>query len=130
MSLILVIDDSDAMRSMMRRVLERAGYEVACAAGGASGVAACREIKPDLVITDIVMPERDGHWVIRQIRPDSATVGILAMSGGGCSVADDVLTIAGGLGADDTIGKPFDAAQLIAKVRAILDAQIERRAGR
>jgi len=120
-SLILVIDDYDAMRSMVRRVLESAGYKVACAAGGSSGVAAYRAINPDLVITDIVMPDKNGHWVIRQIRSDSATVGILAMSGGGGIVADDVLKVAERLGANETIGKPFHADQLIAKVRAILD---------
>jgi len=120
-SLILVIDDYDAMRSMVRRVLESAGYKVACAPDGSSGVAAYRAINPDLVITDIVMPDKNGHWVIRQIRSDSATVGILAMSGGGGIVADDVLKVAERLGANETIGKPFHADQLIAKVRAILD---------
>lgn len=120
MSLILVIDDDDVIRLLLHRVLEREGHSVASAADGERGLAAYHALKPDLVITDIIMPEKEGIWTIRQIRQDSTAARILAMSGGGSIIKDDVLDIARQLGADGTIAKPFTTKELIEKVRAIL----------
>jgi DNA-binding response OmpR family regulator len=120
MSLILVIDDDDLMRSLVRRILEKEGHSVASAADGDRGLATFRAVKPDLVITDIVMPEKEGIWTIRQIRQDDTAARILAMSGGGSVIKDDVLDIARLLGADDTIAKPFSARELVEKVRTVL----------
>jgi DNA-binding response OmpR family regulator len=120
MSLILVIDDDDLIRSLVQRVLEKDGHSVASAADGERGLAAFRAVKPDLVITDIIMPEKEGIWMIRQIRQDSTTARILAMSGGGSVIKDDVLDLARQLGADGTIAKPFSAMELLEKVQATL----------
>jgi DNA-binding response OmpR family regulator len=119
-SVILVIDDDEAVRAVVERILEKEGHRVTGAADGERGVAAFRAIKPDLVITDIIMPEKEGIWTIRQIRGDGAATPILAMSGGGSIVTEDVLHIARRLGANETIAKPFSAAELIEKVRALL----------
>jgi len=120
MSLILVIDDDDVVRAVVQRVLEKEGHSVASAADGERGVAAYRALKPELVITDIIMPEKEGIWTIREIRRDDATARILAMSGGGTFIKNDVLSLARQLGADETIAKPFSAQELVAKVRTIL----------
>ncbi len=83
MSSILIIDDDAAIRSAIQRVLESDGHSVSSACDGERGVAAYRTIRPDLVITDIIMPENEGLWAILQIRRDDTAVPILAMSGGG-----------------------------------------------
>jgi CheY-like chemotaxis protein len=119
-SFILVIDDDETVRVVVHRVLEGAGHRVAGAANGELGVAAYRAAKPDLVITDVIMPEKEGMWVIRQIRGDGTATPILAMSGGGSVVSEDVLDIARRLGANETIAKPFTATELIEKVRETL----------
>jgi DNA-binding response OmpR family regulator len=119
-SFILVIDDDEMVRAVVHRVLERDGHRVTGAANGELGVAAYRASRPDLVITDIIMPEKEGMWTIRQIRRDDPATPILAMSGGGSVIMEDVLHIARRLGANETIAKPFSAAELVEKVRAIL----------
>jgi DNA-binding response OmpR family regulator len=120
MSLILVIDDDDIVRAVVQRVLEKEGHSVASAADGERGVAAYRALKPELVITDIIMPEKEGIWTIREIRRDDAAARILAMSGGGSVIKNDVLNLARQLGADETIAKPFSVQELVEKVRTIL----------
>jgi len=122
MSLILVIDDDESIRSVIKRVLEREGHSVTCAADGEQGLAAFRAASPDLVITDIIMPEKEGIWTILQIRQACAATRILAMSGGGSVIKDDVLHIARQLGANETLAKPFSGKELIEKVRTTLAA--------
>jgi DNA-binding response OmpR family regulator len=120
MSVLLVADDDRLIRSLVQRVLEKEGHSVVSAADGERGLAVFRAVKPDLVITDIIMPEKEGIWIIRQIRQHSTTTRILAMSGGGSVIKDDVLAIARQLGADGTIAKPFSTSELLKKVRVIL----------
>ncbi len=124
MSSILIIDDDAAIRSAIQRVLESDGHAVSSACDGERGVAAYRTIRPDLVITDIIMPENEGLWAILQIRRDDTTVPILAMSGGGNFIKTDVLRTARQLGADWTIAKPFGARELLDMVRAILSRRV------
>ena len=118
---ILVVDDDEQVRSATSLILKRAGYEVEEAEDGETGVEAFRDGKPDLVILDIIMPNREGIEIIpdlRQIRPDAR---ILAISGGGRGNAQDYLTLADVIGADATLAKPFERAELLSAVSTLLE---------
>ncbi len=83
MSLILVIDDDPAMRDILRTILQSVKFQVIEAANGVAGLSLFRERKPNLVITDILMPEKDGIETLREMRKIDANALIIAMSGGG-----------------------------------------------
>ena len=120
MARILLIDDDAALRSAVRRALERAGYEVREAGDGESGLRVHREVGADLVIVDIFMPERDGLELIRELRTAAPGVKILAMSGGGKSGKIDLLKDATVFGAARTLRKPFEMSELWNAVRELL----------
>ena len=89
MKSLLVIDDDGGVRNALQRVLERAGYSVRTAPGGEEGLQAMREHRPDVVITDIIMPRWDGVEVIKAIAKEFPGIRIIAISGGGnVGVAD------------------------------------------
>jgi CheY-like chemotaxis protein len=121
MSRILVIDDEPAVRDAMRRILERAGHTVDTAANGVEGMRLFRIRRPDLVVTDLYMPEKEGIETIQDIRAEAPDVRILAVSG--ASVPDALrgpLFDAELFGADATLAKPFTAEQLRAVVEKLL----------
>lgn len=115
---ILVIDDNDMIRDMMCTILVDAGYRVVAAANGKEGLDALAAQPIDLILTDILMPEKEGIETIievRKIRPDMK---IVAISGGGRVHNFDPLVIAGKIGADVTLAKPFEPEDLLAVVDA------------
>jgi CheY-like chemotaxis protein len=122
---ILLIDDDAMVRVAISRVLETAGFAVAVAEDGRQGLKLLHSLEPRLVITDIIMPEKEGIETIiemRAIRPD---LKIIAISGGarfGNVTPLNFLGVARSLGADDVIAKPFEPEELITKVRQQLDA--------
>jgi DNA-binding response OmpR family regulator len=117
---ILVIDDELLVRQTLRLALEKSGYDVACASDGRDGVERFRALAPDLVITDIIMPDQEGIETIRQIRGISCSVPIIAISGGSPQGNADYLRVARGLGATDVLYKPFSREALLAKVSTCL----------
>jgi DNA-binding response OmpR family regulator len=119
---ILVIDDDSAVRATLRRVLEAAGFRVRVAADGEQGLEDFRRQAAALVITDIIMPEKEGMATIMDLRAMAPSLPILAISGGGRVGNADFLNMAKRLGATDILGKPFDADALVARVRQLLDA--------
>lgn len=119
---ILVIDDEPAIRYAVTRILESSGFEVTTATDGVHGMTQFRACRPDLVITDLIMPEQEGIQTIQQIRRAEPTVKILAISGGGRLVNVDFLQVARRLGADEVLAKPFDSKELLAIVRRLLPA--------
>ncbi len=120
MTRVLVIDDDDAIREVMQRTLADAGYLVLCAADGSAGLRSFQEFLPDLVITDIIMPEREGIETIRAIRSLDAAVPIIAVSGGARIGSLDVLSLAEKFGANRVLVKPFFGSALLNTVREIL----------
>jgi DNA-binding response OmpR family regulator len=116
---ILLIDDDYSVRYTLARILRGNGYEVVTAADGEQGMKVFRGAVPDLVITDIIMPNREGIETIRLMRRERAGAKIIAISGGGLIGSLDVLEIAQKLGADEVIHKPFDAAELLSRVRKL-----------
>ena len=121
MALILIIDDDDQIRRMLRKTLERDGYDVADAPNGKEGIRICRENPAALVITDLIMPEKDGIETIIELRKGFPEVKIIAMSGGGNIAAEDYLMMAKGLGAMRIFSKPIELEELLKAVRELLE---------
>ncbi len=121
MTTILLIDDDPEIRELYRRILERAGYEVSDAPDGASGIRLFREKPADLVLTDIVMPEKEGLETIMELKREFPSVRIIAMSGGGkATTSFTCLRLAKMLGADQALSKPIPRTQLLEAVEATL----------
>lgn len=118
---ILVIDDHTALRQMLRRILEREGYEVVEAGDGKEGVELYRQVPADLIITDVVMPEKDGVEIIRELKRDFPDVRVIAISGGSRTLgAQYCLCAMKALGALYVLTKPFGRKELLEAVRGIL----------
>jgi CheY-like chemotaxis protein len=113
---ILVIDDEKLLRQTIRRMLESAGHEVIEAEDGRAGIAAFAKHEVDAVVTDIIMPQKEGIETIREIRAANPTIRIVAISGGGRNQNMEFLKLAGKLGATATLAKPFRKEDLLAVV--------------
>lgn len=120
MATILIIDDEEALRLVARRALEAAGHSVLEADNGRDAMAVLAKTTPDLVITDIIMPEQEGLQTIREIRKRRLPVKILAVSGGGRVARLDFLDFAAEFGADRTLAKPFRVPELLGIVDELL----------
>jgi CheY-like chemotaxis protein len=118
---ILIIDDEEGIRQMMRLALEKAGYEVFDASDGRQGIKIYRQGLPDLVITDIFMPEMEGLETIMALRREQPDAKIIAMSGGGTG-GHDYLPAALKLGSSRALAKPFTQKDLLGAVRDLLGA--------
>ena len=112
MSRILVVDDEPAQRSLLRRILERAGHEVSDACDGAAALQAVRESPPDLVVTDIMMPVMGGAELIWRLRCEPATAGIPILAASGDSRLAE--------GADAVVPKPYSWRHLAEVADALL----------
>jgi CheY-like chemotaxis protein len=121
MPLILVIDDDADIRELIRRLLVKEGYEVVEAPNGKVGVALFEQRHPDLVITDILMPEMEGAETIiriRCLRPDAK---IIAMSGGSQFLNASVcLRVGDMVGASMILEKPINGSELLLAVHELL----------
>ncbi len=122
MARILVIDDEDVVRRLLRAALERAGHEVIEASDGRQALRLQRTTPVQLVITDILMPEKDGIEVIMELRREAPGLKVIAMSGGGRFKQTETLDIAEPLGAIATVRKPFDLAAMLETVQKALAA--------
>jgi len=120
MAKILIVDDETEIRKMLQRVLGRSGHTLFEASNGQEAIEQLQRHSHDLVITDIVMPEKEGLETIMQIRRDFPDVKIIAMSGGGRISATHYLEMAQTIGADRTFAKPFDRTDVINAVRELL----------
>jgi two-component system, chemotaxis family, chemotaxis protein CheY len=121
MAKILVIDDDVIVRETIVQILEDGGHQVVSAEDGKRGMAAFRSESPDLIITDIIMPEQEGIQTITEIRGVQPNAKIIAISGGGRIGNTDFLKIARHLGAFDAIAKPFDPDDLLSRVGRCLN---------
>lgn len=119
MARILVLDDEEQMREAVRLALERDGHEVCEAADGATALSLFRDQRMDIVITDLVMPHKDGAEVIRDLRKLSASVKIVALSGRGGICIKANLDRALMTGADRALMKPCDFDELRRNIREL-----------
>jgi CheY-like chemotaxis protein len=117
---ILVIDDNEVIRRTLTQILKNAGYEVHCEPDGRQGLQAFHKRQPDLVITDIIMPDMDGIETIMKLRALPCACPIIAISGGRGIGSVDYLTSAKLLGAAGTLRKPFEAKDLLQMVSGCL----------
>ncbi len=123
MARILIIDDDEIILFTLRKMLEKGGHEVEEAKDGEQGIQLYRNNPSDVVITDIIMPGKEGIetiWELRQGFPDSK---IIAISGGGVRKQDNYLATALKLGAHRAISKPVDMKQLLALVQELLEEE-------
>lgn len=123
----MVVDDDPDLLQSLRVLLESYEYQVIMAANAAAAIAAVSAQSPDLVLTDIYMPDADGFELINALRRHNVTVPVIAMSGGGRVGNYDNLSIATHLGAAAVIDKPFSNASLIETIERVL---ADRAAGR
>jgi CheY-like chemotaxis protein len=117
---VLVIENDPAVQDSMKRVLELAGYRAVATRNGSAGLEEFRRTAPALVITDLVMPEKEGIETVIALRKHDGDIRILAIAGGERIGNTDILRVARSLGVDDVLAKPFQPADLIGKVRQLL----------
>lgn len=120
MAHILIIDDEKPIRSMLRKMLEPEGYIVTEASDGAEGIKQYHENPADLVITDLIMPDKEGTETIIALKKKNPAIKIIAMSGGGKNKPDGYLHTAKILGATLTLEKPFRKGELLEAIRKLI----------
>lgn len=117
--LILIIDDDETFRSIMREILERAGYEILTTASVADAYQVMLELQPDLILTDIMMPEIDGLTLVRCLRshPTWSEIPLVVVSARVLEADRDAARRAG---ADAFIEKPFTMQHLTSTISSFL----------
>jgi len=131
MTKVIIIDDEEDIRIVLKEIFLRAGFEVEVASNGNDGMSLLRENGADLVITDIIMPGSDGVETAYDIRMEFPQTKIIVMSGGGNVAPHDYepgaitttayLASAAAVGADLTLTKPFDREELIKAARELTE---------
>jgi DNA-binding response OmpR family regulator len=121
MARILLIDDDEPVRQMLRATLTSAGHTVEEACDGKEGIARYHPDHTNLVITDLIMPEKDGLETIAELKWKYPSVKILAVSGGSRMCPADQLNVAKKMGADHILAKPFSTAKLLAIINELID---------
>ena len=120
MPTLLIIEDDHHILLMIKRMLEPLGYEIKLASDGKEGLDMFHKFDVDLVITDIIMPEKEGLEIIRDMRRERPNLQIIAMSGGGKISADNYLETAKIFGAAKILEKPFTRKQMVSAVQDLL----------
>lgn len=119
MAKVLLIEDDEDVRAMLRLTLQRAGHAVVEAANGNEGLAHFRRESADVIVTDLIMPEKDGLETIIQLKRDHPDVKIIAMSAGGRISSQDYLKVAKNLGAVHVLTKPFPSDVLLQAIAGL-----------
>ena len=120
MASILLVEDDEQLRSMLRIVLDRAGHEVQEAGNGKEALEIYNRRPTDLIVTDIVMPDKEGLETILEFRRIYPDVKIIAMSGGGRTGAHNYLQLAKKLGADYILTKPFSNQEILDGIHTVV----------
>jgi len=130
---VVVIDDEPDVRDVLCRVLERRGYEVSTAADSSSGLALCRQQTPDVVVTDIIMPNEHGVDLIRKLRQEFPDLAIIAISGGGNAAVAGYqpgtvktaayMAAAEQAGANYCLAKPFEREDLLNSIDELVKSK-------
>lgn len=120
MKTILVIDDNEDLLGMICNLLSRSGYNVLSAIDGEQGLKVYFDNSPDLVVTDLVMPNKEGIELIVELNAQQPKPKIIAISGGGKIGPEVYLPLAETLGADDILQKPFRKDEFLYAVKNLL----------
>ena len=121
MARILVIDDDDQVRRVLVRTLQREDYDVDELDDGEKALKSFRQNKYDLLITDIIMPGKEGIETMIEIKREFPGVKVIAISGGGRISSRDCLSMAKHMGAKYTFSKPFERSELLEAVKELID---------
>jgi CheY-like chemotaxis protein len=121
MGRILIVEDDKSVRELLREILRRAGHEVVAAGNGKEALAQYKQSPADLIITNILMPEKEGLETIQELRREDPDIKIIAISGGGQIGPADYLEVARRFGAMRTFSKPFDRKELLKAVDELLE---------
>jgi DNA-binding NtrC family response regulator len=117
----MVVEDDNSVRELLREILKRAGHEVMAAGNGKEALALYKKTPADLIITNILMPEKEGLETIQELRRENPDIKIIAISGGGQIGPADYLEVARRFGAMRTFSKPFDRKELLKAVDELLE---------
>jgi len=120
MKKILVIDDEQPIRSLLKTMLEREGFDIMTASDGKEGMKLFKKEAFDLVITDIVMPEKEGIELIMELKKGYPDTPVIAISGGGRNSSESYLNVAKLLGAVAILQKPVEKEKLLTAVKKAL----------
>lgn len=120
MKRILVIDDDDALRAMLQKFFAARGFDVSVAINGKEALRLQQEKPFDLIMTDIIMPDKEGIETIVEFRKTYPATKIIAMSGGGRINSQEYLELAQRLGAQRTFAKPFKTNEILSAVKDLL----------
>ena len=125
MKRILLIDDDEGARQLSRQILELAKYKVVSACNGIEATDILKKSVFDIIITDIVMPDKDGLEIIRDVRKQYPDTKLIAVSGGGNVSGVEYLNIARLFGAQITLEKPYSDVQLLKAISKVLEMKFE-----
>lgn len=120
MAHIFLVEDDKYVRYTLDKILVKAGHTVVCFENGRQALAQLRVNPPDLVVTDVVMPELGGLEMLTQFRAFNAVTPVLVVSAGSASLSVDFKELAAGSGANGVLFKPFDKATFLACVEELL----------
>ncbi len=117
---ILVVDDDEMMRSYLKELLLIHDFKITEAENGKLGLKAFRENTPDLVLTDIIMPEMEGISFIRELRAHNSDIPIIAMTGNVHGKMEEYLDISSQLGADEILRKPIKSQEFLDTINRLI----------
>jgi CheY-like chemotaxis protein len=120
MAKLLVVEDDLYLRKLMSQALTDQGHTLSVAGDGREALAQLARSVPDLLITDVIMPEMDGFELIMKVRKTYPSLRVLAISAGGRNSSSTYLDISRTIGADRVLGKPFDLPDLFAMVNELV----------
>ena len=118
---VLIIDDEPYILLMLKKMLEKAGYEVDLASNGKEGLDLFGKNAADLVITDIIMPDKEGLEIILEMKKQRPDLKIIAISGGGRISPESYLECAAHFGASRVFQKPFKQKELVSAVNELIE---------
>lgn len=122
MKSILLVEDDDALRGLLAKVLRRGGFEVLEATNGIEAETKLETTKVDLILSDLLMPGKDGIELLMDLRGKYSHLKIVAMSGGGHTGTGTYLNVAKALGANRTLVKPFENQEMLDLIHKELSA--------
>ncbi|MCW5588792.1 MAG: response regulator [Legionellales bacterium] len=113
MALILLVEDDEFVKDMLSQVLARDGHEIKTASDGEEALSILQTCKPDVLVTDIIMPKKSGTALIKEVKESHPDLKIVAISGGGRSDPIGYLDLSEELGADISFAKPVEPKALL-----------------
>ena len=117
---VLVVDDDELVRIVVQEIFERIGCTVSSAANGKQALIEIAAKKPDLLILDVIMPEKEGIGTLLQVKREHSDIKTIVISGGGRKKIDDFLIIAERFGADAVLKKPIQQSVLVTHAAQLL----------